>query len=114
MFERAGVQLRAAGASFGDVVEISSFHASKSQAALAAEFEAFEKVHAQYFKPPYPAWTAIGNAVLLAPGAVVEMRLVAVIGSGAGARVVRTAGATATTSPAPAAASSPSAVPASP
>jgi len=46
-------------------------------------------VHAATFHPPYPAWTAIGNAALLAKDAIVEMRLVAIVGSGKGARIER-------------------------
>jgi enamine deaminase RidA (YjgF/YER057c/UK114 family) len=82
MFDRARLELEAAGARMEDVVEISTFHVAKTQPDLEAAFEAFKAVHGEYFKPPYPAWTAIGNAVLLAPGAIAEMRLVAVIGSG--------------------------------
>lgn len=92
MFDRAKAELEAAGARLEDVVEISTFHVSPTHDAFVAEFAAFEKIHAEYFHPPYPSWTAIGNAALLAPGAVVEMRLVAVVGSGQGARVDRSTG----------------------
>jgi enamine deaminase RidA (YjgF/YER057c/UK114 family) len=89
MFDAAKRRLEAAGASFADVVEITTFHAdTKDTAAFARDFEVFSKVHAENFTAPYPAWTAIGNAVLLAPGAAVEMRLVAVVGAGKSVVVV--------------------------
>ena len=39
-------------------------------------------VHNEFFKEGYPAWIAIGNAALLAQGATVEVRFLAVIGAG--------------------------------
>jgi len=87
MFERARVLLAAAGASFDDVVEITTFHTAPTNDAFGGAFETFSKVHAGVFHPPYPAWTAIGNAALLNKNAVAEMRVVAVVSSGKGARV---------------------------
>lgn len=90
MFERARKTLEAAGAKLSDVVEINTFHAqAKDSTSFNAEFERFLKVHKEYFPDGYPAWTAVGNTTLLAPGAVVEMRLVAVIGAGRSLRVKR-------------------------
>jgi enamine deaminase RidA (YjgF/YER057c/UK114 family) len=91
MFERARVLLAAAGASFDDVVELTTFHTAPTNDDFRGAFEIFSKVHATVFHPPYPAWTAIGNAALLNKSAVVEMRVVAVVGSGKGARVQRVA-----------------------
>lgn len=85
MFERVKSTLALAGGDMSDIVEITTFHSGpKDTAAFDDEFARFLQIHAEYFpKGKYPAWTAIGNAVLLSPGAVVEMRVVAIIGSGA-------------------------------
>lgn len=92
MFARAREALSAAGATFDDVIEIQTFHTATTSEDFRHAFEAFQKVHAETFHSPYPAWTATGNALLLAPGAIVEMRMVAVVGSGAHARTERVAG----------------------
>lgn len=89
MFERARVALESAGATFDDVIEIQTFHTAPTHDAFAHDFEIMARVHATTFHPPYPAWTAIGNAALLAKDAIVEMRLVAIVGSGRGARIER-------------------------
>jgi enamine deaminase RidA (YjgF/YER057c/UK114 family) len=89
MFERARVALESAGASFDDVIEIQTFHTAPTHDAFARDFEIMARVHAATFRAPYPAWTAIGNAALLAKDAIVEMRLVAIVGSGRGARIER-------------------------
>lgn len=90
MFERAQKVLEAAGANLSDVVEINSFHAQpRDSAAFNTEFERFLKIHKEYFPSGYPAWTAVGTTALLAPGAVVEMRLVAVVGAGRSEKIKR-------------------------
>lgn len=83
MFERTKMMLKASGAELGDVVELNTFHSeAKNSASFQAEFEVFKKVHAEYFKDHYPAWTAVGTTALLADGAPVEMRVMAIVGSG--------------------------------
>lgn len=83
MFERAKTELAAAGATLADVVEINTFHAGATDSKVfGEEFARFAPIHHEYFPRHYPAWTAVGTTALLAPGAPVEMRLVAVIGSG--------------------------------
>ena len=83
MFEQLKAHLQSAGATLADVVELTSFHAGpKDTAAFRAEFEKFAKIHREYFPDHYPAWTAVGTTALLADGAPVEMRVVAIIGSG--------------------------------
>ncbi len=83
MFEALKKTLAASGADLGDVVEINTFHAQpKTTAEFQAEFEVFKKIHAEYFKEHYPAWTAVGTTALLADGAPVEMRVMAIVGSG--------------------------------
>ncbi|HYD78846.1 MAG TPA: Rid family hydrolase [Paucimonas sp.] len=83
MFDEVKRTLEHAGATLDDVVEITTFHAGAGDtAAFQQEFREFLKIHAEYFKQDYPAWTAVGKTTLLADGAPVEMRVVAVIGSG--------------------------------
>jgi len=84
MFERLKTTLAAAGADISDVVEITTFHQNvKDTPDFDAEFALFLKVYDQYFpNKDYPAWTAVGGITLLSPGAPVEMRAVAVVGSG--------------------------------
>ncbi len=90
MFRRVASTLEAAGAGMDDVVELQTFHANaKNTEEFRKEFQEFAVVHGEFFPANYPAWTAIGNAVLLANGAVVEMRVTAVIGAGKNARVIR-------------------------
>ena len=83
MFGEMRKQLELAGASMADVVELTSFHTQPTDtASFREEFKTFEAVHHEFFTSNYPAWTAVGTTALLSPGAVVEMRAVAVIGSG--------------------------------
>lgn len=83
MFEALKKTLAASGAELGDVVEINTFHALvKNTAGFQAEFEVFKKIHAEYFSGNYPAWTAVGTTALLADNAPVEMRVMAIVGSG--------------------------------
>ena len=90
MYERAVDLLAAAGATIDDVVELTTFHAEpQGSAELRAEFELYMPIHREFFGEHRPAWTAVGTAALLSPTAPVEMRLVAVVGSGANSRVVR-------------------------
>lgn len=71
-FDKVGAILSGAGAGFGDVVELTSYHID-----MATHFNAFEAVHGAYVVPPYPAWTAIEVAGLRRPGALVEIRVIA-------------------------------------
>lgn len=83
MFEQLKAHLQSAGATLADVVELTTFHAGpKDTTAFRAEFATFAKIHHEYFPAHYPAWTAVGTTALLAEGAPVEMRVVAMIGSG--------------------------------
>ncbi|MCB1057391.1 MAG: hypothetical protein KDD11_17965 [Acidobacteria bacterium] len=90
MYRRAGELLEAAGASFADVVELTTFHTTpKDSPAFREEFELYMPIHREFFADNRPAWTAVGTTTLLSKTAPVEMRLVAVVGSGKTARVVR-------------------------
>lgn len=90
MFRRLERTLGAAGASLADVVEIVTYHVeAKDSAEFQKEFAEFSKVHARHFTGHYPSWTAIAATALLAPGAPVEMKATAVIGSGRDVAVQR-------------------------
>ncbi|GAB2518255.1 Rid family hydrolase [Lysobacter humi (ex Lee et al. 2017)] len=83
MFTALEAHLATAGASLADVVEITTYHAGPTDPqAFQAEFAKFAPIHHEFFPRHYPAWTAVAVSALLQPGAPVEMRAVAVIGSG--------------------------------
>jgi enamine deaminase RidA (YjgF/YER057c/UK114 family) len=71
-FEALAAVLTAAGASFGDVVDLTTFHVG-----LQAHLRAFARVKDRFVAAPYPAWTAIGVSELAVPGGLVEIRAVA-------------------------------------
>ena len=74
-FESLGAVLREAGASFSDVVELTTFHVGLQQ-----NMRTFAKVKDEYLRKPYPAWTAIGVTELAMPGGLVEIRAIARLG----------------------------------
>jgi enamine deaminase RidA (YjgF/YER057c/UK114 family) len=71
-FEGIKGVLEAAGLSFRDVVDITSFHVG-----LQANMRTFMKVKDRYVSEPYPAWTAIGITELAVPGGLVEVKVIA-------------------------------------
>ena len=90
MFERLKRVLAAAGADLSDVVELQTFHATaRDTDTFLKEFNEFSKLHHEYFPSGYPSWTAVGTTALLAPGAVLEMRVVAAVGAGKNTKVQR-------------------------
>src|SRR5215813_1665806 len=92
MFERLKRTLAAAGADLSDVVELTTFHATaRDTESFQKEFVELSRIHHQYFPAGYPAWTAVGTTALLASGAVLEMRVVAVVGAGKQTEVKRAA-----------------------
>jgi enamine deaminase RidA (YjgF/YER057c/UK114 family) len=83
MFVELRQQLELAGASLADVVELTSFHSQPTDSkSFIEEFKRFSPIHHEFFPSHYPAWSAVGTTALLAPDAVVELRAVAMIGSG--------------------------------
>lgn len=76
-FEHVGAVLAGAGATFADVVELGSFHVG-----LAEQLGVFAEVRNRYITGEPPAQTAVGVAELGFPGAIVELKATAVIGSG--------------------------------
>jgi enamine deaminase RidA (YjgF/YER057c/UK114 family) len=71
-FENLRQVLEAAGATFDDVIEMTTFHVGLDQ-----HLQAFIAVKNDFVKEPYPAWTAIGITGLAIPGALVEIRATA-------------------------------------
>jgi enamine deaminase RidA (YjgF/YER057c/UK114 family) len=82
MFEQLKLHLAVAGATTADVVEVTSFHVTRDTASFRKEFETVSKVSIDYFPDHYPAWTAAATPALLANDAPIELRAVAIIGSG--------------------------------
>jgi len=76
-FESLKVVLEAAGASLADVVELMTFHTD-----FRGELEGFSAVKDEYFPNRYPSWTGVGVTQLALPEFRVEIRVVAVAGSG--------------------------------
>jgi enamine deaminase RidA (YjgF/YER057c/UK114 family) len=71
-FERIGEILKNAGASWDDVVDITSFHTD-----LTTQMPAIIAVKKNYVKPPFPAWTAIQVSRLIPPNGITEIKVVA-------------------------------------
>ncbi len=71
-FKRLGTILERAGASWADVVDITSFHTD-----LTTQFGVMTKVKARYVRAPYPAWTAVGVTRLIPDRGLTEIKLVA-------------------------------------
>lgn len=76
-FESLKTILAAAGATLADVVELTTFHTN-----LQADIELFSAVKDEYFPSRFPAWTAVGTTQLALPELRVEIRAMAVAGSG--------------------------------
>lgn len=71
-FERIGDILKRAGATWDDVVEITSFHTD-----LTIQMPAIVAVKQNYVKPPFPAWTAIQVSRLIPTNGITEIKIVA-------------------------------------
>ncbi len=70
-FENVARVLKEAGASFENVVEMTTFHVDFNE-----HIGIFMQVKDGFVKEPYPAWTAVGVAEL-AFGAMVEIKVTA-------------------------------------
>jgi len=75
-FENVKAVLDTAGVSFDDVMEMTTFHVG-----LQSNLSTFMKVKDRYLQKPYPAWTAIGISELALPGGLVEIKVIARLGS---------------------------------
>ena len=78
-FEGIKHVLEAAGATMADIVEMVTFTPT-----CTATQPAFAKVKDEYLPDNFPAWTGVGVTALALPELLVEIRVVAVVGSGAG------------------------------
>ena len=86
-FQQLQAHLQTAGATLEDVVELHSFHVARDHAEFRARIAPVLKVHAEFFRDRYPAWTAVGTTALFSDGAPMEIRAEAIIGSGRSAKV---------------------------
>ena len=71
-FDRIGAILGRAGASWDDVVEMTTYHTD-----LTSQMPGFMAVKHRYVKQPFPAWTAIGVSRLVPGNGLVEMKVTA-------------------------------------
>lgn len=71
-FQTLGDILLRAGASWDDVVEITSFHTD-----LTTQMPVMIEVKKRFIKEPHPAWTAIGVSRLIPARGLTEIRLIA-------------------------------------
>lgn len=72
VFNRIGAILTRAGASWDDVVEMTSYHTD-----LTSQFPAMVAVKNRYVKAPPPAWTAIEVSRLIPDRGITEIKIVA-------------------------------------
>jgi enamine deaminase RidA (YjgF/YER057c/UK114 family) len=77
-FQKIKLILETAGSSLDDIVELESFHVGD----MVADTGVIFAVKDQYLTRDYPAWSAFGVTGLAMPGLLVEIKAVAVIGSG--------------------------------
>lgn len=71
-YRNIGNVLKRAGASYDDIVDITSFHTD-----LTTQVDVLSKVQKKYLKAPYPAWTAIDIDRLLPEDGLTEIKIVA-------------------------------------
>jgi enamine deaminase RidA (YjgF/YER057c/UK114 family) len=71
-FQRIGETLKSVGATWDDVVDITTFHTD-----LTTQMPAIVAVKNRYIKAPFPAWTAIQVARLIPTNGITEIKVVA-------------------------------------
>ena len=71
-YRRIAAILNRAGASWDDVVDITSYHTD-----ITTQFEAMTAVHRRHVRPPFPAWTAIDVDRLIPERGITEIKIVA-------------------------------------
>ena len=71
-YARIGAILRRAGASWDDVVDITSYHTD-----VTAQMPAIVAVHRRHVRAPFPAWTAIDVDRLIPERGITEIKIVA-------------------------------------
>lgn len=78
-FVNIALTLAEAGATWADVVSLTTYHIG-----LRGQTAMLLKVATEFLDAPYPAWTAVGVTELWPPEAVVEISCIAVFGRGSG------------------------------
>lgn len=76
-FQKLQQVLEAAGASLDDIVELVSYHVDFPNGA-----QTIMAVKDQYIRGTYPTWTGLGVTSLVAPGLLIEIKAMAVVGCG--------------------------------
>jgi enamine deaminase RidA (YjgF/YER057c/UK114 family) len=71
-YRQIGGILRRAGASWDDVVDITSYHTD-----VTAQMPAITAVHRRYVTAPFPAWTAIDVDRLIPDRGITEIKVIA-------------------------------------
>lgn len=71
-FARIAATLARAGASWVDVVDMTTYHTD-----LASQANDIKTVKNRYVRAPFPAWTAIGISKLFQPTGVTEIKVTA-------------------------------------
>ena len=72
VFRIVGRILERAGAGYGDIVDVTSFHTD-----ISAQIDAYSEVQKRFLGSPPPAWTAIDVDRLLPDGGITEIKIVA-------------------------------------
>jgi enamine deaminase RidA (YjgF/YER057c/UK114 family) len=74
-YEEVGEVLSAAGASWNDVVSMTTYHVH-----FRRDIDQMTEIHRGFVTmEPYPAWTAVGVTQLYSPEAIVEISVTALI-----------------------------------
>jgi len=77
-YEEIGQVLDAAGASWDDVVSMTTYHVH-----FRRDIDAMTEIHREFVtKEPFPAWTAVGVTALYEPEAIVEISVHALVPRG--------------------------------
>lgn len=78
-FSNLASVLAAAGCSFDDIVDVTTFHVD-----MHDHFEAFTTAkQAAFPQPPFPNWTAIGAVTLADPDLLFEIKVIAALNAAA-------------------------------
>jgi enamine deaminase RidA (YjgF/YER057c/UK114 family) len=72
VFRRIGRILERAGATYGDIVEMTSYHTD-----VVGQIDAMSAVQKRYLGSPPPAWTAVQVVRLLPDGGLAEIKIIA-------------------------------------
>jgi len=75
-FKKIGETLKSAGASWDDVIDITTFHTD-----LTTQMPAIVAVKNRYIRAPFPAWTAMQVARLIPNNGITEIKIMARVSS---------------------------------